>query len=218
MTTLSKVCTRCQCVKPVSEFYERRGGGHNSWCKPCMKELSIINAKRPRLNAWESRVHSENVALAKLASVGIWAQPGKSCSAPHVDVVARGCVQIEVKYARLSQDRGGQFTFQTTPSQGQDGLRADLVMLVCDYEDERGRTYHLMAADDDVFYMHPDDPDNRRLKTGVTYKPGRTNHKHEGNRVLLTDELMKSSQDAWWMIDDVRAEIEYRLTQGLPVR
>lgn len=215
MTTLSKVCCRCQCTKPVSEFYQRRGGTPTSWCKPCMKEAAKDQQKKPRLNAWESRVHSENVALAKLTSMGIWAQPGKSCSAAHVDVVARGCVYIEVKYARLSF---GTFTFTTTTSQVGDGLRADLVMLVCDYEDDRGRTYHLLPADHDVFYMHPHDPAQRRLKTGIVYQPGQTKHKHAGNRVLLDDALMQSARDQWHLVDDVRTLIESRIMQGLPPR
>lgn len=217
MTTLSKVCTRCHCDIPISEFYGRRGGGYLAWCKTCMKEHSAGQSKQPRLNAWESRVHSENVALAKLSSVGVWAQTGKSCSSPHVDIVAWGCVHIEAKYSRLT-DRNGQFTFATTPAQQQVGLRADLVMLICDYGDERGCTYHLLPADDDAFYMHPDDPDRRRLKTGVTYKPGQTNRKHELNRVLLTDDLMASTQDAWWLIDEVRERIKTRLAQGQPPR
>lgn len=34
----TKVCSRCRRNLPVTEFYVRKDGGLNAWCKPCVKE------------------------------------------------------------------------------------------------------------------------------------------------------------------------------------
>lgn len=213
---MQKTCSHCRVEKPDSEFYERNGGGTVSWCKQCMKEHARAQSSSPKLNAWESRIHSENVVIDELRRAGIWAQTGKSCSAPFVDVVARGCVHVEVKYARINQGRGGEFTFNTTPMQARRGLLADVVVLVCDYENDEPLTFHVFPANHAVFYMRDERTGKRRLKSGLVYKPVRNVRKHDGNRVVMTRQLMEQARNAWELIDNAQAVIENRIQSGQP--
>lgn len=195
MDTLTKVCCGCKLDKPLSEFYIRSGttdptepGHYVSECKSCMKVRSKNNGT---LNPYEPRVLTEQLAIARLLDVGIFALPGKAIAASDVDVVAWGCVWIEVKYARYQFERGvRKFKFNTTPKQQQRGFLADLVMLICDYGDDL--TYHLFEANHPVFYM------GDRVKSGFTFTPGALEaKKHGDNRVVMTQPLMDEAQDRW---------------------
>lgn len=146
-TILSKACARCKSVKSFDEFYLRPAyknfdnpptlPGHTvSECKACMKERGT-----KRIHPTVPRAKTEQLAIDYLKQRGIWAAPGKSVHAADVDVVAFGCVWIEVKYAKLER---GFFKFNSTPTQMKRGYRAHIVMVICDYGDEK--TYHLFRA------------------------------------------------------------------------
>jgi len=143
------------------------------------------------ISPYEPRALTEQLAIERLLDVGIYAAPGKAVRLAHVDIVAWGCVWIEVKYARYEFKRGVQkFTFNTTPKQQQCGFLADLVMLICDYGDEL--TYHLFEAQHPVFYMQ------ERIKSGFTFTPGAMEaKKHGDNRVVMTQPMMDEAQDRW---------------------
>lgn len=192
--TLTKVCNRCKSEKSVSEFYVRSGcdnptdiGHYISECKACMQDRA--KSRKP-LSATEPRTATEILAIEYLKSQGIPALPGKAISFAHVDVVAFGCIEIEVKYARLETKRGVQkFTFNSTPAQSRHGYRGSIVMLICEYPNER-YTYHLFDAKHPVFYM------DGRIKTGFTFTPGAIEAlKHGNNRVVMTQPLMDAHQD-----------------------
>lgn len=194
MTTLTKVCVRCKSEKSVSEFYVRSGcdnptesGHYISECKDCMKQRTKTTT---HLLPTEPRAATEILAIEYLKHKGIPALPGKAVSFAHVDVVAFGCVEIEVKYARLERKKGVQkFTFNATPAQSQYGYRGSIVMLICEYPDGR-HTYHLFDAQHEVFYI------NGRVKTGFTFTPGAVEAlKHGNNRVVMTQPLMDAHQD-----------------------
>jgi len=207
--TLIKKCRGCKLPKlcsPIaadSAFYcvsgvtnPTRLGHYLSECKDCMKARSVVSNRLPKA---ESRVLSENLAIEKLKREGIWAQTGKGSSAPDVDVTAWGCVWIEVKLARLLTHRGNQsFKFTTTPKQQQRGFLADIVMLICQWN-ERLFTYHLFAADDQIFYT------KNRIKTGFTYTPLRKySIGKERIQTPLTKEMMNSAQNCFELIENVR--------------
>lgn len=194
MITVSKPCTSCKVDKPFSEYYIRSGvnnptepGHYNSECKACMLERSKRIQKLP---ATMPRAFTEKLAIEYLTSQGIGCLPGKAVKAAHVDIAAWGHVWIEVKYARLQRHRGAKmFKFNSTPSQKRRGFLAHIVLLICEYPDER-RTFHLFPADHPVFEI------DGRTKTGFTFRPGATHAlKHGNNRVVMTQPIMDEAQD-----------------------
>jgi hypothetical protein len=190
----SKKCARCTEVKPLTDFYERTGvykGHYLSECKDCMKARSKTSARLP---ANEPRAATEILAINALKQQGIPAGPGKAYLYADVDVVAFGCVRVEVKYAKLDRTHHREkYTFHTTPRQGQRGLLADVVMLICDDGDTP--TFHLFRPDDEVFFI------KGRLKTGFTFTPGAVvAEKHGNNRVVMTQPMMDTARNRWALV------------------
>lgn len=205
-TSLRK-CTKCQVLKAASEFYPRPGGKYlTSECKECMKVRSKLQGYIDRK---VSTVPSETDVIAELHKQGIPALPGKALGQQWADVIAYGCVLIEVKSAQLHYRGNYQFGF--TPSQRSGKLRGDLVVLVC--KRDTGNTYHVFAANNPVFYG-----EDGRLKTAVSWKP---NPKHRGRFAFaLTDEIMAHAQDNWDVVEEYLTRICARLAMGsqLPIR
>lgn len=194
MNTVSKICCRCNTLKPLSDFYPRSySNGVMSECKECMK-LRSKNIKDR--NYFMPRVATEICAIDYLKKNAIPALPGKALRFSHVDVVAFGCVKIEVKYAKCEFKRGVQkFTFNATPAQQKYGFRAHIVMLICDYGEKK--TYHFFKSSDPVFYI------KGRLKTGFTFTPGNYEAlKHANNRVVMVQSMMDAAQDNIQLIYD----------------
>jgi hypothetical protein len=148
---------------------------------------------KPKVPKTVALVPSEQLLIRQLGSLGIPAYPGKAMSHAHVDIVAWGLVNIEVKY---SSQKNGVYSFITTPAQRRDGFRAHIVILICDTE--HGVTFHLFDSNDPVFFI------NGHMKSAITYAPRVKNHKHEENRVVLTKERMELSQNRWEMIEEYR--------------
>lgn len=200
MSDNTKFCNGCKRDKAISEFYTRANGYPVSECKSCMKTRNKERVPVPKTTAL---VPSERLVVAKLNSLGIPACPGKAISHAHVDVVAWGLVNIEVKYSTLKQ---GGYAFITTPTQRKNGFRAHVVILICDPEDAPP-TFHLFPNDHPAFYM------DGRMKHAVHYDPAVTQHKHEANRVVLTKGLMDASRDQWDMIEQCRVRLSKRLRE-----
>lgn len=206
MDTLSKICNRCNTLKPLTEFYARSySNGFLSECKQCMR---LRGKSIQRGSYLMPRVATEESAINYLQARAIPALPGKALRFSHVDVVAFGCVKIEVKHSKYEFRRGKQkFTFNATPAQKKHGFRAHIVMLICDYGDRQ--TYHLFKASDPVFYM------NGRVKTGFTFTPGNYKAlKHGDNRVVLVQGMMDSAQDNVQLIYDTISQASLEIQNG----
>lgn len=217
MVTLSKHCARCKIEKPFSEFYARSGhlnldnppteaGHYNSECKSCIQERDKLTKRLPKT---EPRAKTEIIAIERLRRQGIHALPGKAVAATDVDVVAWGAVWLEIKYSRLARGHGinEEFVFGATPAQMRRGFLAHIVMLICEYPDNR-YTFHLFNAKDPVFYIHG------RVKSGMSFRPGRVEAlKHGNNRVVMVQSMMDAAQDAWHLIEEKRLEISRQLQQ-----
>jgi hypothetical protein len=188
-----KTCKRCNAIKHISEFYTRSGRPNEylGECKACYKERG---RNRVTVRKDTPMVGSEILAINALNHNGIHALPGKALQYAHVDVIAFGCVRIEVKYAKLDRTHHREkYTFQTTPRQGQRGLLADVVMLICDDGDTP--TFHLFRPDDEVFFI------KGRLKTGFTFTPGAmAAEKHGNNRVVMTQPMMDAARNRWSLV------------------
>jgi hypothetical protein len=201
METIYKICVRCGDRKSTDNFYTRSGcknptksGHYISECKDCMKQRSTNYVPLP---ASTPRTVSEILAIDYLTSMGIPTLPGKAVSASWVDVVAFGCVRIEVKYSRLRFSHGAeQFRFTSTPMQMKRGYLGDLIMLICEYPDDR-RTFHIFKSDHPVFYIHG------HIKTGFTFTPGAmVAKKHGDTRIVMTQPLMDETEDNLSLIYD----------------
>lgn len=214
MTIVTKICVRCKQTKGLPEFYVRSGcqnptepGHYLSECKACIRERGkLTNNIHPLI----PRAKTEILALEALKRAGVGAVPGKAVHAADVDVVAWGHVWIEVKYARLEFKRGEEkFTFTSTPKQMQRGYLAQVVMLICDWGDER-YTYHLFRADDPVFYM------KGRIKAGFDFTPGlMAARKHGNNRVVMIQPMMDAAQDRWELIESTRRHIAEQIRMSV---
>lgn len=206
-TIVSKPCARCHSVKPLADFYTRPPynkpgnpptlpGHYVSECKTCMKARGSTN-----YHPTVPRAKTEILAIDYLRRNGVYAVPGKSVYAADVDVVAWGCVWIEVKYALLQR---GKFTFHSTPTQKERGYRAHVVILICDYGSQK--TYHLFRSNHPVFYK------DGRIKSGFTFTPGAMEaKKHGNNRVVMTQPLMDTAQNDTEMIEQARQQIALHL-------
>lgn len=214
MSTLSKVCRRCKIEKPLTDFNRRSGitfpnkpGDYQSECKSCIKERM---QSTPRWSRNIPLTIGEQFLIDYLAKSGIYATPGKSVYAADVDVVAWGCVWIEVKHSKYELWGGNEyrFMFKASPVQVKRGFLAQIVVLICDYIDMQ--TYHFFDAKDPVFYR------NDTLKSGLTFVPGllKPRKVHQGN-VVMTQGMMDAAQDQIGMIETYRLKIANSIKRAM---
>lgn len=191
-----KTCAKCKQVKPASEFYPRSRQPQFtvSECKACMLERSK-NAVKPVDGV--SKVEGERAVMAILAAEGIPSSPGRDLSKKRVDVVAWGCVNIEVKSSR--PHKNGSYVFALTPKQKQDGILGDLVVLIC--KSDTGNTYHVFSVNHPIFYNEGE------RKGFVVYTPN-PKHRKDTRRgkliVPLTTQLMREHENSWRLIEEER--------------
>lgn len=198
-----RTCRTCKAEKDESEFYKHLGskGGISTECKECAK-VAQKRVYRPRKNHRDiiSGRDTENKVIAQLNFQGIYAVSGKATQFRWCDVVAWGCVTIEVKTSKLN--KRGMYQFAFTPMQRKRGIVADLVLLVC--EDQN--TFHLFPSNHAVFY-HSDGT----LKAGMGYMPNCESPKVRKDYESLTDKTMQYYQDAWAQIETKRLNMVKKL-------
>lgn len=183
----SKRCPDCEQVLSVEEFYKRSDGTPGTYCKKC---ANIRTRNNP--NRFEERKHipliaSERDAITKLESLGIPVMPAKAFGHTYGDILAWGCIGIEVKSANLIN---GSFLWGFSPRQRKHGIRGSILILIA-YNDNEVSMY-VFDAKDPLFY-----DDNGKLKTCAQWTPNRANG---GRKSLLTDEVMNQHQGAWHIL------------------
>lgn len=206
--TETKICSACGETLPITSFYKRasvKKASYVSECKSCMKQRSQSNHLR-RLPADVPRVASEVLALEYLRGAGIPSAPGKAFRLADVDIVAWGCVWVEVKYSVLRPAPRPRFQFAATHLQGQRGYLAHVIMLICDYGDKQ--SYHLFPSDHAIFYREFADG-NRKVKTAVCYIPesGGSTKRGAPSAIVPTDALMKQHENNLDLIEQVRIKV-----------
>lgn len=192
---------------PESEFYTvHRTGRLYSNCKACRKQLGKntkqTNAKRRKV----SGEPAEDATVFRLKQNGIHATIGRLSEFTHVDVVAWGCVRIEVKSSLPLPDKPGwRFCFY---SQQKQGIKADLVVLVPLDENGLPVMFSVFPADCYKFFRP-----NGKMKAGVQVlvNPG---HRKSGY-TALTMQDMHDHEDDWGQIEVVRQQIGQRLSFGM---
>lgn len=199
----TKACTRCGEEKPVSEFYPRSVAPHlfQSECKACVTERSKGQIRNKNVSVYPA----EDDVIKLLAKSGIHAELGKAINKKHVDVVAWGCVRIEVKSSTEKPDGGFSFTFN--PSQRKNKANIDAVVLVCMYPERS--TYHVFRSNHPVLCGQNDE-----IKGAVDYKPNAKRRHAKLIGSTLTFEIMTQHENRWDIIDQIRVEISESL-QGM---
>lgn len=209
MNTLSsKECRMCGETKPISEFYTNthRPDGYLNVCKPCHRIRSAEAAKRRQERNRQPLASSGELAevmvVQELAKYGIPSQRSTrhTANAIYTDVLAWGCVRIEVKSSSLSIKDGRyayKFSFHPDVSVGENN--ANLIALI--------------MLDVSEFYVFPF---NHPVFICVSNKYGRAGQRKAelsyrvGARPItspetyLTEQLLNNFKGRWDLVEDYR--------------
>ena len=184
----TKRCFDCKETKSLNKFYRNIGtkDGYNDRCIDCSK---IYGKTRPHYSRTEVVQPGEIAAIDKLKSLGIYAAPGKCSEFKWVDVVAWGCVRIEVKYTSSSD--GNVISWHLGHKDHSRWEDIDLVLFI---NDKNGvKDYYLIYADNPIFYK-----ESGEAKTGIAI---RMNPKYTRNNVR---DVVLENQDNWSLIEEIR--------------
>lgn len=192
-----KVCRDCKEKKPLTDFYrqDNTSDGHTPRCKTCHNQEMTKYAKkdaRTKAGHW-----AEELVVDRLTSMGVFAVPGKRTTMKWVDVVAWGCVTIEVKSSKI-----GSFGYRfDMSSQFRRNKISDIVVFV----PEDTKTCHLFLGTDPVLYR----PDGS-IKKNVIHNIRGVNHIDNP----LTHEMLQMALNNWRLIEDRRQAISEELING----
>lgn len=149
-----KTCKDCKQEKNKSEFYEHKNRNYESYhpyCKACHQKRN----NRYQENGHTSPEHETNL-VNYLRGRRISADNGKyENKTPFVDVVALGCVNIEVK--NMINYRSRSYIGRITDKQRKIGFTAHVVALL---------------MDDEFYFFRPDFPkfyNGGKLKSAICY-------------------------------------------------
>src|SRR5690348_1088427 len=120
----TKLCPQCSIIKPVTDFYLTKRQQPTRLCKVCHHARQKGYKVKPKHQAGHP---SEDSTIAEMRRQGIFATSGKASDYHYVDVVAWGCVRVEVKLAM--KDRNG-FTIAFSDDQVKYGIRGDVVVII----------------------------------------------------------------------------------------
>lgn len=213
MATATKICKDCNNEYPLTavHWHIRKASkdGYNHYCKACTGERSKRYGRASRQRG--GRISGDvgtRLAVPYLAKHGIYADYGKNTRYKYVDVMAWGCVKIEVK---LSQNHVGKdwlltsvmttgaWSFKMYSANNKDTLTPDVIMLICDRGDG-SPSYHLLPYTHPVFYRK----DGVR-KINVSYQ------EYETKSTWMFDDFplswMDESRDNLALIESVRQRV-----------
>lgn len=192
ITPMEKLCKSCETVKPLTEFY-RRGGTDDkrtTSCTECLKKYAAgVYARGANKGASRSLPGQPGEALLieTLIANGVYAAPGKSSVWKYVDVVAWGCIRIEVKQSSASRE--GRYTFQFP--QNRKHTNVDLVALI-----------PMLPTGPEFFLLEPSHPifttRNNQKNLVIQYTPG----VRWGKRATVDE--MQLQRNAWHLIEESR--------------
>lgn len=193
-----KTCSHCHQVKPITQFYAHPSAfdGHQPYCASCSVEFN--QTRRMEIGVVDRSVarHKGEVLLIEyLRNHNIYAAPGKCSEWKWVDVIAWGCVRIEVKYSRNLQQR---FSFTFSNKQRKNGLQVDVLALICD--DGSAASYHFFSAKD---------PELSGIKTSLAFTRGASVNRRPG---ILNADNMNRAMDRIDLIETTRLYVAGQFT------
>ena len=193
-TSEIKTCAKCGETKPVAEFYFRFGKPYSA-CKECVKQKS---REYERLNTTATPNNGEATVIDELWRQGIYAANGRAAPWRYVDVIAWGCVRIEVKTSHPYYPKHGislEFQFGMGSNRRKDFDNCDIVIMLARWED--GDEFYIFPADHPVFRNAKGD-----LKYGISWRPF-ANHR-KITPWLCSNEVMEAHRDNWGIIEEYR--------------
>jgi hypothetical protein len=191
---LHKICRQCHEKKPESEFYIYSSTQKTMpICKVCHRAQN--NIKRPAPKEVSGNRH-ESIAINHMRSMGIYAAPGKSSEYRRLDVIAWGCVCVEIKPALPMFDRTDVWHIHFTRKQHETRLIADVVIIMI--PKKGGFGYYVMPAAHSFF---------RNRKGQILRDILFSRHIAQGSPLY-------EYQDNWQLIEDVRQSVITKLLNG----
>jgi len=196
----TKLCRVCGAEKSLSEYYINTSNKKPmDRCKSCHRAR---NKKYQPVPADTCGVAHQNEFINILRSRGIYASPGKSSEYAHADVVAWGCVRIEVKHGEsIDKYSPRTWKFRFTEKQANGGLVADLIALMCPNGIGKGYTCYLISPDYPELYR------DGKFKPVVTINIGTHRKPARGDWGSLTPEMLSVHRENWQVIEQIRMEV-----------
>lgn len=186
----TKLCPQCSIEKPISEFPLTHRKKPARICKACGYERQKGYTVKKKHQA--SRP-SEDSTIAEMKRHGIFATSGKASDYHYVDVVAWGCVRVEVK---LATKDGNGYTVSFSDDQVKDGIRGDVVVMII--PSEFGDAYYVLPVDFPLFYREG----KLQYRMSVTMN---------AQREAWRWQMVSRYRAAWHLIEEAR----WRVIQGL---
>lgn len=191
---LFKVCRQCHEKKPESEFYIYSSTQKRMpICKVC--QLSRTNVKKPAPKEVSGNRH-EAIAINHMRVMGIYAAPGKSSEYRHLDVIAWGCVRIEIKPVLPMFDRTDIWHINFTRRQSKSQLDADVVIVM------------IPKRDDFEYYVMP------AVHSFFRNRKGQILRDILFSRHIVQGSTLYEYRDNWGLIEEVRQSVITRLLNG----
>jgi len=193
-TSIPTVCVICGQPKTPEELVSRPNydGTRYYWnrCKACYDPIRRANE---RISTTKEQMlssgHPEEFTLIELLGQrGIFVTNGRSSTFSNVDLVAWGCVPIELKTAMPTKQ--GTYIFKFSPKQCQLGLPDGLVALRFGNID----AYHVFRSDNPMFY------ENGKLRHSISFAGD------PPSRWGISSFEMNEARNAWHLIEQKRLE------------
>lgn len=143
-----KHCTSCDQTKPDAEFYSNRArkDGLSVYCRPCHRAATQRSKKGKRIILFREELHpGTELGKKYLALHGIPSLPGMAAGMPFVDLVAWGCVPIEVKTAHPVA--GSRYSWGFTDRQLEREFLGEVVMLIAIDGEDNHRVFVVPGSD-----------------------------------------------------------------------
>ncbi len=97
-----KICSRCEALKPLSEFgsWKRRTvDGKHVWCKPCVRDYSRAHIRAPRQSYQRSYILKQYGLTPESFDELLKAQDGKCAICRTSDLGKRGTFYVDHDHA-----------------------------------------------------------------------------------------------------------------------
>lgn len=200
---MTKLCKHCKQVKPLSEYYQHPNAkdGLQPYCKDCAKAISRKSLKRNQPREYEVRF------VEYLKSKGIYAVVGRSSRTKahrFVDVVAWGCVGIELKTCNVHDN--GEIFFSFSIAQTEKMLAQIVAFeIITDGISE----YYLIPADHPVLFKNG----KRRKAIVIKEQSGQK----PSPRANLIKAVFMQGHNNIELIEQCRIKVSRSLETGHPV-
>lgn len=200
MNNDTRICTKCNTAKPATPEYFYKGStnvsGLGSWCKECMKALS--KATKTERKGENIRDEGEKLAVAWLRSNGIPSDIGKNAGTIRwLDVLAWGCVKIEVKYSKTN-GQGLWCWAMNSVNNKPDSAKPHIALFIG--RDARTNQYHYFLFDINDPELFNQKTNTRKTNVTFNYQSKESQNReafqmHENALYLVEESRLKAARE-----------------------